>query len=422
MTRFTRSFTPPSVRALCAAGIFAVSVGMMPPSVAAQDFSPIVIVNDEIITGYDVTQRMRLLEAASGGSAVPSREEVVEQLIDDVLRLQAAKAAGINPTPEQIDTGFGELARSNGRDAATMRQYFESRGVSRKSLDRQVAAEVAWRDLVPQTYLPRIRISDDQVADAMGLNDANSNETQYLISEIRLPIGAEGEQATLAKGREVLRQLTQGAVFGDVARQISQGSSAVVGGDRSWVSQSQLTPKEAQVLSAMKADRVSAPFVDGNEVVLMGLRSIREPKDATDVTYRLFQIVVGVAPDASQSIANLALEKARIARTRVTDCASADAIKGEFLPISGDLGDLTLAQMPGPVRETVATLETGGISDPVRSNDGFHIIIVCDKVTKTSEKTAEKDRMKTQLTAEKLGQFSQSLLRKLRREAVIERR
>ena len=414
--------TSPST--LLGASLAALLLGATLQPAVAQDYSPAVIVNDEIITGYDIDQRRKLLEAAGGGESF-SREEVVTRLVNDILRLQAARRAGISPTQAEIDEGFAQLSRGQGRDPATMRQYFQSRGVSKRHLDQQIAAEVAWRDLVPRTYMPRIRISDDEVAEVMGTDEAAPTEPQFLLSEIRLPIDARGEQAVLADGMSLLQQLKAGSTFGDVARQRSIGSSAASGGDLGWVGLSTLSPTSRGIVGQMTKDRVTRPFVDGNEVVIIGVRDTRGPAGITPASYRISQLVVGVAPNAAPAVASQALQQAQAAKARVTDCASVEALKSQYLPISGDIGTLTPEQMPGPVRNAVVTMAVGGISDPIRSNDGFHVIVLCDKIeggasaTPTGSQEAE---VRQSLTASKLGRYSASLLRKLRREAVIERR
>ncbi len=396
---------------------------LSPQMASAQQFAPVVVVNDEIITGYEVDQRVRLIDAASGGAAgTASYEQALEQLIDDRLKLQAAKAAGIVPGAEEINAGFDDLARLNGSDSAAARRFFASRGVSDEALNSQIASEVAWRSLIRQRYLPRVRVSDAELNEAVGASAGKTTETEYLISEIRLPIDASGEQAAMSRGADILRRLSSGATFGDVARELSRGPTAAVGGDLGWVTASSLSPKSAQVVSALRADRVSAPYVDGSDVVLTGLRRIRQPGAQSPTRYRLAQLVVGVDANAPQAVADQALQQAQIARSQVTDCASVEALKSQYLPISGDLGEMTNAEMPGPVRDAVITLGKGDISQPVRSNDGFHIIVVCDKIESASASDDAKVRLRNRMTAQKLARFSSGLLRDLRREAVIERR
>ncbi len=398
---------------------------LSPPMASAQQFAPVVVVNDEIITGYEVDQRMRLMDAAGGGAGgATTYDAALEQLIDDRLKLQAARDAGIVPGEKAINEGFEDLARLNGSDPAAARQFFASRGVSDEALNAQIASEVAWRSLIRRRYLPRVRISDTELDGVVGATASSSTEREYLVSEIRLPIDASGEQAALARGADVLRRLSTGTSFVEVAREVSRGPTAAIGGDLGWVTASSLSPKAAQVVAGLGADRVSAPYVDGADVVLTGLRQIREPGGAAPTRYRLAQLVVGVAPNAPQAVADQALQRAQVARNQLTDCSSVVALKSQYLPISGDLGEMTTTQMPGPVRDAVISLNAGDISQPIRSNDGFHVIVVCDKATPAAQSAADtpRDQIRNRLTAQKLARFSSSLLRDLRREAVIERR
>ncbi len=419
MTGTMKTITP-TLRGVLAACV--ITFATLP--VGAQDYAPVVIVNDEIITGYDIAQRQLLLTAASGGEPI-SRDQVIDLLIDDLLRLQAARKAGVTPNKEQIDAGFNELSSAQGRDPQAMRNYFRSQGISDRALDKQIAAEVAWRNLIPRTFMPRIRITDSEVDEAMGSSAAAITENQYLLSEIRLPIDARGEAAAIAEANAILAQLSQGSSFGEIARSRSQGSTAAAGGDIGWVNESSLSNKTREMVAPLGKDRVTRPYVVGNEVILTGVRNIRGPQDNNPARYRLSQLVVGVAPDAAPSIASLALQRAQATRAQITDCASVEALKAGYLPISGDIGELAPNQMPIPVRNAVINLPKGGITEPVRSNDGFHIIVVCDKIENAAAASAtspDEDQMRRRLTAAKLSRFSSSLMRKLRREAVIERR
>lgn len=419
--------TAMTTRTLRTGLFFGIALGVLtimaaPVPGVAQDFAPAMVVNDEIITGYDIEQRQRLLSAASGGKAV-GRQAAVDALVDDILRLQAARRAGINPSQEDINAGFADLARGQGRDPQTMRRYFRSKGVSDRHLDNQIKAEVAWRELIPQTYMPRVRVSDAEVAEAQGTGGAAPTEPEFLLSEIRLPIGAAGQNAAMAQARTIVQQLQGGQMtFGDLARQFSRGPSAASGGDLGWVGLSRMSPDMQRVIGPMSKDRVSNPFIDGTDVTIIGVRNTRAPSGQAATRYQISQLVVGVAPDAAPSIASLAQQQALAARANVTDCASIEGLKANYLPISGEVGTLTPAEMPAAVRNAVLALPVGGISQPIRSNDGFHIIVLCDKISGAATAGPADQQVRRQLVASKLGRHSASLLRKLRREAVIERR
>jgi len=408
-------------RAFCVAiGALMASSASVTPSVA-QSFAPVVIVNDQVITGYDVQQRALLNSVTQGGPG--DGEAALDELIADTLRLQAAKRFGIDPSPTEVRNGFAEISRRNRRDPSRMRAGLLSRGISSEALDSQIKAEVAWRQLIVQRFGARARVTDNDVDLELGPEaDVEPGDTQYLLSEIRFPIQPGGEAAARASADSAIAEMTSGSRFSDVARTVSNGPTALTGGDLGWVSRGSLSSASAAAVSVLNVDRVTPPFVDGGDVVIYGLRATREAGGGDRTTYSLAQLVVGLPANAPQAEADTALARATAVRAEVRTCEDVKARASQFLPISGDLGKLTLATMPGPVREAVSGLNVGDITEPVRSNDGFHIIVVCDK--ESSAPSAENRRAQAggRLRAERLERYSLSFLRELRREAVIERR
>jgi len=408
-------------RTFCVAvGALLASAASIAPS-AAQNFAPVVIVNDQVITGYDVQQRALLNSVTQGGRG--DGEAALDELIADTLRIQAAKRFGIDPSPGEVREGFAEISRRNRRDPNQMRSGLLSRGISAEALDAQIKAEVAWRQLVIQRFGARARVTDIEVDEIMAAEAGGAiGETEYRLSEMRFPIQPGGEAAARAKADQAIAQMTSGSRFSEVARTASSGPTALTGGDLGWVSRGSLSPASAAAVGVLNVDRVTPPFVDAGDVVIYGLRATREAGGGNRTTYSLAQLVVGLPSTAPQAQADVALARATALRTEVQTCADVTARASQFAPISGDLGELTLASMPGPVREAVSGLDVGDITQPVRSNDGFHIIVVCDKKSSAPSADLKRAQAGGQLRAERLERYSRSFLRELRREAVIERR
>ena len=408
------------VRALSVALGLSASCLPFAGAASAQSFAPVAVVNDQIITGFDVEQRALLNSVTRGGAN--DEATALENLISDVLRLQAARKAGINPQPGDIRAGFEEIARLNNVDATQMESQLFSQGVTVEALDQQIKSEVAWRQLIISRYGSRARISDSEIDAAMEPDTgAAIGETEYLLAEMRFPISASGEAGAMAAARQAISELSAGQRFSDVARQRSTGETASLGGDMGWTPKSKLSPTSASVVGIMNVDRISPPFVENGDVVIYGLRGTREAGGG-EVRYKLAQLVVGLLAEASQSDADAALARANAVRAEISTCEDVISRAPQFLAISGDLGELTLAAMPGPVREAVSGLEAGQITQPVRSNDGFHVIAVCDKITASASGDAKRAQAGNALRAERLQRYARSLLRELRREAVIDRR
>lgn len=414
-----------SMKALCAvAALMMTGLADSQPAFAAGEngYAPVAVVNDQIITGYDVDQRTRILSAAGArGTADNLREQALKELINDTLRLAAARRAGIAITAADIDSGFEAISRNNGQDPERMRSYFLQQGVDRSALEKQISAEVAWQRVVQARYRTRVNVDESEIDEVLG-DVSGGAETEYLLAEIRIPIGASGEAGAQATAQQVLRQVAQSGDFASVARRVSSGPTAALGGDLGWVAESSMSVATQGIVSKLSKDRVSPPYRDGDSVVILGLRDVREPGAIVPARYRLSQIVVPVERAAPQSVADAALERARQVRPQLGDCAVIEQIKANYSPISGTLGELTLAQLPGPVRDAVSTLGSGQVSEPVRSNDGFHLIMVCEKIEPTSGLEADRERARRVLIGQKLERYARSFLSELRRSAVIERR
>lgn len=131
------------------------------------------------------------------------------------------------------------------------------------------------------------------------------------------------------------------------------------------------------------------------------------------------QIVVPLAPDAVDDLVRRAFEEAQRVRRELTDCSKIAALAGNYSRLSGEVGRLTAAQMPPPVRDAVVPLEVGEATQPLRSQDGVHIIMKCGVQTAA---TASRSQVYNRLLTQKAARFSGTYLDDLSRDAMIERR
>ena len=107
------------------------------------------IVNETVITGTDVDQRVNLIIAANQLKLSPEdlgrlRLQVLRSLIDETLQIQQAKSNEIQVTKDEIDQSFARVSQQFGRSEAAMRTYLRSVGSSDRSLRRQIEADLAW--------------------------------------------------------------------------------------------------------------------------------------------------------------------------------------------------------------------------------------------------------------------------------------
>ena len=221
------------------------------------------IVNGEAITQTDVEQRLALL-AIANGSEIPAdeadrlRQQVLRNLIDETLEIQAAKADKIEIKKSDIDKTIVRVAGNVKQTPDQLAAFLESHGSNIAALRRQIEGEIAWQRL--QHANIEVTVGDDEVKAVLARLNAAKGSEEYHVGEIFLSSTPATESQTLDNASKILEQLRGGASFAGYARQYSEASTAAVGGDLGWVRPEQLPAPLADALKEMPPGTVSNPI------------------------------------------------------------------------------------------------------------------------------------------------------------------
>jgi peptidyl-prolyl cis-trans isomerase SurA len=375
------------------------------------------IVNDEVVSAYDVSQRANLLLAGSG--IEPSDEafnrarvQALRELVDERLQLQEAAERKVKIEPGEIDRAIADIARQNGTSAETLRSQLTASGISIQTLRTQIESDMAWRRLVGGRYGSRIRISQVQVTEALGRIVANSAKPQALVSEILLAAETEPDLQQAEQGAAtLLQQIRAGAPFQNVARQFSSASSAAAGGDLGWLAQGELRQELQAIVDQLQPGQVSRPVRGPGGVYIMAVRDKRSGVDpASTVRVALRQVT---APKASRQ----AFERAM---RRVPGC---DGLEPAVASVTGaavvDLGEATEAELSEEVRGRIGEVRDGDASAVYETPDGaLASLVVCQR-TSSGAGVPSRQEVENRLYEQELAMLSQRYLRNLRRDSTI---
>ncbi len=147
------------------------------------------IVNGEIITQTDIDQRLALLIIANGGQ-IPGdeierlRQQVLRNLIDETLQIQAAKAEEIVIKPQDIDRTLQRVAESNKQTVEQLSTLLEANGSSLKTMRRQIEGEVAWTRL--QRAKIEVSVGEDEVKAVLDRMNSAKGTQEFRVGEIFL--------------------------------------------------------------------------------------------------------------------------------------------------------------------------------------------------------------------------------------------
>lgn len=397
------------------------------PAGAALEQRIVAVVNDQVISGQDLNERLQLVTLTSG---IPDSEQararlapqVLRSLIEERLQLQEAERLGITVEESEIQQALANIAERNRMSVEAMQRFLQQNGIELATLLAQVRAQIAWVKVVNRQIVPRVTVSVDQLDMAVEEAQRNAGEPEYLLSEIVLPVDNPAQAQVVAEDAERLVQtLREGASFESLAAQVSAAASAERGGDVGWVRSSAVPPELRDTLESMRENEISEPIASTVGYHIFWLRDRRLNQTATDasggIEVELAQILL---PLDGQSDVEAVRARAAELRDGLGDCTAVEEAAAELdAPNSGRLGWLRLGDLPAGLRQAVSGLPVGQISAPLQGPSGIHLLMVCDR-REPEGSTVQRDEIAERLQRERVERLARRYLRDLRKAAFVE--
>ncbi|WP_239016894.1 peptidylprolyl isomerase [Sphingomonas ginkgonis] len=387
------------------------------------------IVNGEVITQTDIDQRLALL-AIANGQPIPAdqletlRTQVLRNLIDETLQIQAAKAEKIDVSNDDIDKTVKRVASGVKQTPEQMADYLKARGSSIRSIRRQIEGELAWQRLQRQKIENSVNVGDDEVKAVIARMNAAKGTEEFHVGEIYLSANQGNDAQVQANMAKILDALKQGGSFVGYARQFSEASTAAVGGDLGWVRPEMLPEQLSAVLRTMGPGQISAPVKVQGGYSILAVQDTRKvlTADPRDAVLALKQISISFPKGTSPTAAEPVLQRFAAAAQGSGGCGGADKIAADF---HGDVvtsDGVKLRDLPPALQQMMTPMQVGQATRPFGSiEDGVRVLVICGRDEGQSDTEAPTyDKVFAQLNEERVNLRSRRYLRDLRRDAVIE--
>jgi len=374
---------------------------------AAQDlFAPLVIVNDRVITRYEVSQRALFLEVLRAPG--DPQQEALKALIEDRLRQTEAARLGLTVSDEEVLAGIEEFAsRANLTGEAFIAELGKA-GIAAETLRDFIAAGVMWRKAVRAKFAGRVPVSDLDIDRALEAQ-TRPRALRVLVSELVIPAPEGEEDAALALAKQLSQDISSEAEFAAAAGQYSASPSAPDGGKLDWLPLSNLPPAIGTTVLALGPGEVSDPLIVPGAVVLFQLRAVAGDSGAAPilVTVEWAEFLV---PDDPAAIATL--------RANVDGCIDLyEAAKGlpeDRLTVTTQ----SFGEVPGDVALELARLDPGESSIALTRSGYRRFLMLCGREP-TLEEPPSRDQIREQITNQKLEGLAEGYLTELRSAAII---
>jgi peptidyl-prolyl cis-trans isomerase SurA len=388
------------------------------------------IVNGDVITGTDVDHRLALIVIANQGR-IPTdemerlRAQVLRNLVDETLQIQAAAAADIKVEPREIDAYYERYSRNFNRSPQEFSAYLRQSGSSDISIKRQIHGEIAWSRLLRRQIEPFVSVGDEEVRSIIERLNASKGTQEFRIAEIFLPATPETSAEARANAARIVDQIRKGSSFSAYARQFSEASTAAVGGDLGWVRAEQLPEILAQAAQQLPVGQISDPIPIPGGFSILAVQDKRQVlvADPRDAVLSLKQLTLTFPKGMTRAQAAPRVEQLYRTAQTMGGCGGADAaaatLKAEV--VSSD--QTKVRDLPPSLQEMLLRLDIGQSTTPFGSfEEGVRVLVLCGRDDPQASTGPSFDQVYAQLEEERVNRRARRYLRDLRRDAVVDYR
>lgn len=396
-----------------------------------------VVVNQELVTAGEIEQRVaRVRENAARSKAtlpplVELRQQVLEALIDERVQVTHARDSGTRIDEAELDRAVMNVAVQNQISLPQLRERLRADGVDFTRFRSNIRDQMMVERIREREVQGRIRITDAEIDATIEKERANAGSaTEFNIAQVLIGV-PEGASVTAVAERlrvanTVYSRTQAGETFEDVARAISEDGNKAQGGVIGLRGADRLPEVfVAQVRNLKTGELATPPLRTGAGFHVLKLVERRDA-GAFSITQTLARHIL-LKPSAQLSqdaaIARLAdFKKQILSGAKAFAQLAKDNSEDGSAPTGGELGWVSPGGFVPEFEEAMNALALGGMSDPVVSRFGVHLIQVTERKQTTLEPKQQREQARNVLREQKFENAYTDWLRDLRARAYVERR
>jgi peptidyl-prolyl cis-trans isomerase SurA len=403
----------------------------------------VAVVNNDVITGRELDQRVGLIarRLQQQKAPVPPMDQlqmqVLNQMVLERIQVQKAKDDGISVDDAAVQTTLQRLAQANGMTLDQYRARLEAEGVPWSMFKSDARTELLLSKLREREVDSKITVSDAEVANYIasqrGPNAVQQQDLHFERILVKAPQNAPQNapqtdiEAAQQKADGLLKQALSGANFERLAKDSSDADDAKKGGDLGYKSPDSLPSEYADAASKLRPGQVNPTLIrtsDGFEIVRLVDRRASQGTSAaapkivqTHVRHILIRVGEGKSEaQAQQQLLDIRKQVeaggdfAKFARTYSQDGSASQG---------GDLGWISPGETVPEFERAMNNLPDSQISQPVRTEYGYHLIQVLGRRDAEGSVQQQMDIARQAIGQRKAEQAYADWLRELRDSSYV---
>jgi len=396
------------------------------------------VVNQELVTAGEIERRLDAARANATrqGVRLPPvaelRRQVFDALIEERVIITMARESGVRADEAEIDRAVQSVAAQNRFTMDQLRERLRADGTDMTRFRATLRDQLLIEKLREREVYPRIRVSDEEIEKhlaeqrAAAAADAQINVAQILVT---VPEGADEAivAARRARALAALARVRAGEAFDRVAKEVSEDGNRERGGEIGMRPASRLPDLFTAAVKNFKVGEVSAePLRSGAGFHVLKLVARQGGETGVSVTQtRVRHVLLRTSPQLSAEVATRRLAEYRAAieagQRTFEDIARQFSEDGSAAS-GGDLGWATPGMMVPEFEAAMNALAPGGLSAPVLSRFGVHLIQVLERRDMALDPRQVREQARNVLREQKFEATYNDWAKELRARAYIELR
>ena len=430
---------PPLLRtallaALLAAGQLAVAQGRSGP-LRNGDFIA-VIVNQELVTAGEVDRRIERAVAEAGpGVRLPAetemRRQALDALIDERVMISSARESGVRVEEPDVDRAVQSIAAQNQITLAVLRERLRAEGTDYGRFRINVREQMLIERLREREVYQRIRVSEEDIdAYLLQQREAANTDPQTNLAQILVTVPEDANPAQVAARRAIaeaaLARVLAGEAFEVVAREVSEDGNRRAGGEIGLRLASRLPDAFVEATKALRPGQVTPqPLRTGAGFHVIKVIDRKEAVPGRITQTRARHVLLRTSPQLSAEVAARRLAEYRgqieSGERSFEDIARQFSEDGSAAA-GGDLGWASPGVMVPEFEGAMNELAINGLSVPVVSRFGVHLIQVLERRETVPEVKQLREQGRTAIREQRFEQAYLDWTKELRSRAYVEYR
>jgi len=396
----------------------------------------VAIVDQTVVTEQELESRITTVTAQfkKQGTELPPedilRKQILERLITDTLQIQYAAQTGLKVDDNQLDKTIERIAEQNQMTLTEFSEALAKDGVSMRKFRSDIRNEITIARLREREVDGRVNVSESEIDNFLTSQAANNeNQDEFEISHILIRTPEEGAtedvQKAKAKVDSAVNELNTGKSFAKVSASFSDAPNALEGGNLGWKSGAQMPALFLDALKTMQIGDISPPLRSPNGFHVLKLTNKRggnsplviQQTHSRHILIKLSEIMS--EKEGKQKMDNI---KERLDNGEKFEVLARQYSEDSTASNGGDLGWVNPGDTVPQFEKAMNELKDNQISQPIRTQFGWHIIQVIERRSQDMSKEAARLKARQEIRAKKADEAYQDWIRELRDRAFVELR